>query len=60
MAMEVKTKLFKRQSKLDRRKGKWVLRIEYFDQVADKQRLSGNPHHLTPEIGRIDCKSGMN
>ena len=32
-----------------------------FTRKASSQvYLSGNPYHLTPEIGRIDCKSGMN
>jgi integrase len=55
--MEVKTKLFKRQSKSDRRKGKWVLRIEYFDQVAGKVRYKENQFDRRTDA--VDARRGL-
>lgn len=36
--MEIKSKIFKRKSRSDRRAGKWVLRIEYIDPATNQKR----------------------
>lgn len=36
--MEIKSKIFKRKSKSDRRAGKWILRIDYADPVTNQKR----------------------
>ena len=35
--MEIKSKVFKR--KTGKSKGKWIIRIEYFDEIIGKKRL---------------------
>ncbi|MEO7673472.1 MAG: site-specific integrase, partial [Pyrinomonadaceae bacterium] len=55
--MEVRTKLFKRQSQSDRRKGKWVLRIEYFDQVAGKVQYKENQFDRRSDA--VDARRGL-
>lgn len=56
--MEIISKpIFRRKSKTDRRKGKWVLRIKYFDTVADRLRCVERQFDSKNEA--VDARPGL-
>jgi integrase len=52
--MKLKTTLFKRKARNDRRKNKWVLRVKYFDEFEGRDRST--ERQFDTRTAAVDCR----